>query len=67
MIASLVGIITAILLLFIFWRSRSRAFRDRAERPKFKFLENLGIRPQQNNHSTATEIPEEDSDGKGKS
>jgi FtsZ-interacting cell division protein ZipA len=66
MIAWLVGIITLILLLFVLWRSRSKAFRERAERPKFKFLENLGIRSQENNHELHTEISEEKPDGKSK-
>lgn len=43
MIAWLVGMITAILALFILWRAASPEFRARAEAPKFKFLENLGI------------------------
>ena len=43
MIAWLIGIITLILLLFIFWRGRSKTLRDRFESPKFQFLRNLGI------------------------
>lgn len=43
MIAWLVGMITAILVGFIVWRAASPEFRARAEAPKFKFLENLGI------------------------
>jgi hypothetical protein len=43
----LIGIITFVLILFLIWRSRSREFRERAEYPKFKFLENLGIRSHQ--------------------
>jgi hypothetical protein len=43
MIAWLMGIITLILLLFIFWRGRSKTLKDRFERPKFQFLRNLGI------------------------
>lgn len=43
MIAWLVGIITFILALFVFWRVRSATFRDRCEEPKFRFLEHLGI------------------------
>ncbi len=43
MIAWIVGIVTLILLLLIFWRRTSRAFRERAEEPKYVFLENLGI------------------------
>lgn len=63
MIAWLIGIITLILLLFIFWRGRSKTLKDRFENPKFQFLRNLGItapmqkkdsRPkdfQENNHA----------------
>lgn len=43
MIAWIVGVITAILLVFIVWRARSPEFRARAEAPKYRFLENLGI------------------------
>ena len=67
MIAWLVGIITLILLLFLLWRSRSKAFREQAERPKFRFLENLGIPPQEHNHALQAEISEENLDGKSKS
>ena len=47
MTAWLIGIITFVLVLFLVWRKRSREFRERAEYPKFRFLENLGIRSQQ--------------------
>jgi hypothetical protein len=43
MIAWIVGIVTLILLVLIFWRRTSKAFRERAEEPKYLFLENLGI------------------------
>lgn len=43
MIAWLIGFITFILVLFIFWRARSAAFRQRCEEPKYRFLEQLGI------------------------
>ncbi|MGH9600017.1 MAG: hypothetical protein ACRD27_09130 [Terracidiphilus sp.] len=43
MIGWIVGIVTCILLLFIFWRSASKSFRERAEEPKYLFLESLGI------------------------
>ena len=43
MIAWIVGAITAILVVFIVWRAKSPEFRARAEAPKFRFLENLGI------------------------
>ncbi len=44
MTAWLIGIITFVLILFLVWRKCSREFRERAEYPKFRFLENLGIR-----------------------
>ena len=47
MTACLIGIITFVLILFLVWWTSSREFRERAEYPKFKFLENLGIRPNQ--------------------
>ncbi len=43
MIAWLVGIMTLILVLFIIWRARSSAFRERCEAPKYRFLEQLGV------------------------
>ncbi|MBX6359321.1 hypothetical protein [Pseudacidobacterium ailaaui] len=43
MIAGLIGAITALLLLFIFWRGRSSNLKERFERPKFQFLKNLGV------------------------
>jgi cytoskeletal protein RodZ len=43
----LIGIITFVLILFLIWWTRSREFRERAEYPKFRFLENLGIQSQQ--------------------
>lgn len=60
MIAWLVGIITLILLVFILWRVCSSTFRERAERPKFRFLENLGIRAPKDNHATQTHRSKED-------
>lgn len=47
MTAWLIGIITFVLILFLVWWTRSREFRERAEYPKFRFLENLGVRSQQ--------------------
>lgn len=58
MIAWLVSIITAVLLFFIIWRSVSPQFRARAEAPKFKFLESLGIK----SHDSSKENPREDRD-----
>jgi cytoskeletal protein RodZ len=59
MTAWLIGIITFVLILFLVWWTRSRAFRERAEYPKFKFLENLGIRSQQDQlPNNATESQE---------
>ena len=43
MIASMVTTITLILLFFIIWRRTSRSFRERCERPKYLFLESLGV------------------------
>lgn len=57
MIAWLVAVITAILLVFIVWRAASPEFRARAEMPKFRFLENLGI---QSHHQH--DIPKEGRD-----
>ena len=45
MIGWIIGIVTGILLLFFLWRGASKAFRERAEEPKYLFLENLGIAP----------------------
>ena len=47
MTAWLIGIITFVLILFLVWWTRSREFRERAEYPKFRFLENLAIRSQE--------------------
>jgi len=43
MIASMVTIITLILLFFVIWRMTSRSFRERCELPKYLFLESLGV------------------------
>ncbi len=51
MITWVVSIITAILLLFIVWRTASRSFRERAERPKIRFLESLGLQPSDESES----------------
>ncbi len=64
MIAWLVGIITFILLLFMLWRMRSKTFRERCERPKFKFLENLGEESQNLDHDSIKDISQEDANGK---
>lgn len=50
MIAWLVGIITAILVVLIVWRSASPEFRARSEAPKFRFLENLRNRNHDKNN-----------------
>ena len=64
MTAWLIGIITFVLILFLVWWIRSREFRERAEYPKFKFLENLGIRSHQDqlpkNASEAQESKDEE-------
>ncbi len=46
MMGWIIGIVTGILLLFVFWRGASKAYRERAEEPKYRFLENLGIAPE---------------------
>jgi hypothetical protein len=43
MIAWMVTTITLILLYFVIWRMASRSFRERCERPKYLFLESLGV------------------------
>jgi hypothetical protein len=43
MIASIIGIITLILLLMMLWRRRSKELRERFEQPKYQLLKNLGI------------------------
>jgi hypothetical protein len=59
MTAWLIGIITVVLILFLAWWTRSREFRERTEYPKFRFLENLGIRSQQDPlHEKPTESQE---------
>jgi hypothetical protein len=59
MTAWLIGIITVVLILFLVWWARSREFRERAEYPKFKFLENLGIRSHQDQlPKNASEVQE---------
>jgi hypothetical protein len=63
MIAWLVSSITFILLLFILWRMRSKTFRERAERPKFTFLENLGVRTPET-ITPHTEVCKENTDEK---
>jgi hypothetical protein len=42
-IAWIVGIVTLILLLFVVWQRVSKNFRERAEAPKYLFIENFGI------------------------
>ena len=44
MIASMVSTITLILVFFVTWRITSHSFRERCERPKYLFLESLGVR-----------------------
>ncbi len=58
MIAVLIGIITSVLALFLFWRARSAAFRRRCEEPKFRFLENLGIAPKQEDDANPPTHPQ---------
>jgi hypothetical protein len=63
MIAWILGIITLILLLFVIWRRASKSFRDRCERPKFLFLESLGVRSPKDQRSTQTQFPQEEKHG----
>ena len=62
MTAWLIGIITFVLILFLIWRRRSREFRERAEYPKFEFLENLGIRSHQDPLPTSPTESQENRD-----
>jgi hypothetical protein len=61
--AWLIGIITFVLALFLLWRKRSRVFRERAECPKFRFLENLGIRPNEDQSKNQSTMSQENKDG----
>lgn len=58
----LIGLITVVLVLFLFWRKRSPEFRERAEQPKFKFLENLGISAQSDHSPTKSNNTQETKD-----
>ena len=62
MIAWVVGIVTLILLLFVIWRRSSKAFRDRAEEPKYRFLESLGIPAPHNGKRAQSNSPKENKD-----
>jgi hypothetical protein len=66
MTAWLVGIITFVLILFLVWWKRSPEFRERAEYPKFRFLENLGIRPHDNQSPKKPTDSQESRDGERK-
>jgi ribonuclease D len=59
MIAWLIGIITLILLLFMLWRWRSKEARERFERPKFQFLNNLGIKLPADQQKSKTDVSQE--------
>jgi len=60
MIGWVIGIVTLILLLFVFWQRASKTFRERSEEPKFRFLESLGISSPQDKQPSKTKSPEED-------
>lgn len=62
MIGWIIGIVTLILLLFVLWQRASKAFRDRAEEPKFLFLESLGISPPRQQSPDQDKKPEERND-----
>ena len=65
MTALLMGIITVILALFCLWRMRSSEFRARAERPIFRFLENLGQQQRETQAQDPSTTPKEiNKDGK---
>jgi hypothetical protein len=67
MIAWIVGIVTLLLLLFVLWRGRSRAFRERAEEPKYLFLESLGISAPRKVEPAKSQTSEEKKDESAKS
>lgn len=67
MTAWLIGTITFILLLFIFWRGRSKEFRQRCEHPKFQFLRNLGVRSQENENAVQPDDSKEPENGQRQS
>ncbi len=62
MIGWIIGIVTLILLLFLFWRRASEAFRERAETPKYLFLESLGVRSPHAQSQAQTHTSQEDKD-----
>jgi hypothetical protein len=62
-IAWIIGIITAILLFFMIWRRFSKDFRERCERPKYLFLQRLGVSlPADQPDSHKTNATQEDID-----
>ncbi len=62
MIAWIVGMVTVIRLLFIFWRRSSQAFRDRAEEPGYLFFASLGIPAPRNGRRAKSKPLEENKD-----
>lgn len=62
MIAWIIGTVTLILLVLIFWRRASKAFRERAEEPKYLFLENLGISTPHGNSEVEPKTSQEEND-----
>ena len=62
MIAWIIGIVTFILLLFVFWQKTSAKFRERAEEPKYLFLESLGIRASRSRRSAQSKSSQEEKD-----
>ncbi len=63
MIAWIIGIVTLILLVFIFWRKASKTFRERVEEPKYRFLENLGIPSPDEKSPAQTHTSQEEKNG----
>lgn len=62
MIAWIIGIVTFILLLLVFWQKSSAKFRESAEEPKYLFLESLGIRASRHAQSAQPNSSQEEND-----
>lgn len=59
MIAWLIGAVTLILLVLIAGRRSSKAFRRKTEEPKYQFLANVGISPEEIDRLQQEEMQEE--------
>jgi hypothetical protein len=62
MIAWIIGLVTIILALLVLWQKSSAKFRERAEEPKYLFLESLGIRASRSRQSAQSNSSQEDND-----